>query len=152
MIDTHLVPVGDKKYHITTFPAIKGLNYLNKIKTIVGPALAMAVSGDDSEEDEIDVVSFSAAAKALVDGIDNNNVEQMIIDIVSNYVSDLNGQPLQFDMEFAGRYDLLFGLVKEILVLNYGSLFLGSGDSGSPLKNLMNNLDPSSKLSPSTQA
>jgi hypothetical protein len=30
---------------------------------------------------------------------------------------------INFDMEFAGKYDKLFNLVKEILEFNFGSVF-----------------------------
>ena len=139
MIKSELIKISDKSYHIQTFPARAGLNYLNKLKTMVGPALATMVSGE-AAEDELSSEGLSEAIEKLINGMDDQDFEKMVIEIIEKYVLDSNSQPIIFDSEFAHRYDLVFSLMKEILNLNFGSLFLGHGDSDSPLKGLMGTL------------
>jgi hypothetical protein len=137
MIEKNKVKVIDKEYFIVPFPARKGLNYLNKLKSIVGPALAKAFEGD-AEDDELNTGSFSEAVELLIKGMDDNDFEKFVVEIIENHVSNAEtNESIKFDLEFINRYDLVFGLMKEILKLNYGSLFLGDGDSDSPLKSLL---------------
>ena len=139
MIETKEVLVVDRTYHITLFPARAGLTYLNKLKSIVGPAFGKAFTGD-ADEGEVEVDSISNAIESLITKMDEHNFEEMVVKAITGSVTNEQRMELVFDSEFHGRYDLILGLMKEILVLNYGTLFLGHGDSDSPLKNLMANL------------
>ena len=137
-IETKKVKVAEKSYNITTFPARKGLTYLNQLKTIIGPALALAFAGGDLEEGEVDSQSFSLAIQTLINSMDSTDVEALIWNMIKDSVTTANLQEIpSIDDEFSGRYDLLVGIIKEIINTNYGSIFLGSGGSDSPLKNLM---------------
>jgi hypothetical protein len=117
------------------------LTYLNQLKTIVGPALALAFAGGDLEEGELDSSSFSIAIQALIDSMDKANVEALIWNMIKDSVTTEALQEIpSIDDEFSGRFDLLVGVIKEIIRINYGSIFLGFGDSDSPFQSLMPSL------------
>lgn len=118
-IGSHNVVVGDVTYVVTTFPAAKGLAYLKRLLKVVGPALAEIAGGD---EGGINADGLGKAAELLFDNLDKENLDQMIVDWVKNNVTK-GGQPVVFDMEFAQNYGALFTLVKEVIMLNYASVF-----------------------------
>lgn len=137
MIKNKTITAAGKDYQIQTFPGTKGLTILNKLKTIVGPAFALAMGSED-EASEVAANGLALAADSLIAAMDKEGVEALIIEIVKGYVHDANSQPIIFDTEFSGNFGALFVIIKEILTLNYGTIFLEIGDSGSNLKTLMN--------------
>lgn len=118
-ISSHEVQVGDETYVVNTFPATKGLMYLKRLLKVVGPAMAEMAG---SEEGQINSGGFGKAAEVLFDNLDKENLDQMVVDWVKNNVTK-NGQPVIFDNEFSQNYGALFTLIKEMINLNYGSVF-----------------------------
>lgn len=102
-------------YMITHFPAMRGTRVLKQLTTLIGPSFAALQAGGD----------LGAALNILFSNLDQN-VEQLIVELVSTCSKGSVG--INFDMEFAGEYDKLFLLVKEVVEFNFGSVFtlLGS--------------------------
>lgn len=136
MIKNKVITAGGKEYQIQAFMGIQGLAFLNKLKTIVGPSLALVMGGED--EDESISNPMAVATDALIGAMDKYDVQAMIMEIIENCVHDKAGQPLVFDIEFSANYGALLVIIKEVLTLNYGTIFLEIAGSGSPLKALTN--------------
>lgn len=110
------VTVKGTEYLLTHIPAIRGTRILKQIIKLVGPSFAQFQKEQD----------LSGAMTILFASLDEVGVEQLIIDLVAS--ANKGSVGINFDMEFAGEYDKLFNLVKEIVEFNFGSVFtlLGS--------------------------
>lgn len=111
------VNIGGTDYLMTHFPAMRGTRVLKQLTKILGPSLVeMQGDGDDK---------IGKAMNALFDNLDQG-VEQLIVELVSTCAK--GSMAINFDMEFAGEYDKLFLLVREVIEFNFGSVFtlLGS--------------------------
>lgn len=131
MQSTTELQIGDVEYKITTFPASKGLAYLQKLLKIVGPAIGeifanAAVSGTEAFELNIEDEALSAAIRELTVNMDKDNVAQLVEDMITAAVLK-NGQPLQFNQEFSGNYGAMIKIMGAIIKENYSSFF---GESG----------------------
>jgi len=129
---TELV-IGDVEYKITTFPAFKGLTYLQKLLKIVGPAIgeifSNASEGENGFELDIEQEALSTAIKELTANLDKGNVAQLVQDMIKASVLK-NGQPLQFDQEFSGNYGVMIKILGTIIKDNYASFFEDGGFGG----------------------
>lgn len=106
------VNIKGTDYLITHFPAMRGTRVLKQLTKVLGPSLvAMQGEGEDK---------IGAALQALFENLDQG-VEQLIVELVSTCSKGSVG--INFDMEFAGEYDKLFLLVKEVVEFNFGSVF-----------------------------
>lgn len=123
------------EYLIAQFGATKGLTYLKQITKLIGPSFSELFAGKDVKQDadgkfeEIPEAGLTKAVELLVDGMDKVDVEKLIKDLLSN--TTRNGREINFDFEFAGKYDVLFSLVMEVVKFNFGSVFTKSVLSGS---------------------
>lgn len=115
MIQQKTVSVMGTEYLLTQLPAIRGTRMLKRLIKLVGPAMATFQKEQD----------LSGAMMALFDNLDDN-VEALLVELVTS--ANRGSMVINFDNEFAGEYDRLFLLVKEIVEFNYGSVFslLGS--------------------------
>lgn len=104
-------------YMLTQLPAIRGVKVLKQLTKIVGPSVA-ALQGEGDK--------VKMALEALFDNLDGP-VEELIVALVQTATKA--NMPINFDMEFAGEYDKLFLLVKEIVEFNYGSVFTMFGSA-----------------------
>jgi len=132
-ISSHNVEVNGEIYTINTFTATKGMIYLKKLAKIIGPAFAeLAVDADENQQVEME--RLGKAASLFFDNFDKEGADKIIEEWVKGYVTK-NGQPIVYDMEFAGNYGALFYLVKEIINLNYKTVFQGGfgGMANNPL-------------------
>lgn len=109
------VTIMGTEYMITHFPAMRGTRVLKQLTKLIGPSFATLQGGGD----------LGTALNILFDNLDQN-VEQLIVELISTCSKGSVG--INFDMEFAGEYDKLFLLVKEVVDFNFGSVFtlLGS--------------------------
>lgn len=109
------VTILGTEYLLTHFPAMRGTRVLKQLTKLIGPSFATLQGGGD----------LGAALNILFDNLDQN-VEQLIVELVSTCSKGSVG--INFDMEFAGEYDKLFLLVKEVVEFNFGTVFtlLGS--------------------------
>lgn len=118
MIKQKTVNILGEDYLITQLPAIKGVRVLKQLTKIVGPSIAALQASD---EDKV-----KAALEALFDNLDGP-VEELLVALVQTATK--GNVAINFDMEFAGEYDRLFQLVKEIVEFNYGSVFTMFGSA-----------------------
>lgn len=115
------VTVKGTEYLLTHIPAIRGTRMLKQIIKLVGPSFAKFQQEQN----------LGGAMSVLFDNLDAAGVEQLIIDLVAS--ANKGSVGINFDMEFAGEYDKLYLLVKEIVEFNFGSVFtLFGSDSLSP--------------------
>lgn len=124
MIQQKEITLDGDTYMITQFPATKGIKILKQIVKLVGPSFAELSKASEGKA-EADVVSV--ALDKLFDNLDEVDVEALVKELVSG--ASKNSVSVNFDMEFAGKYEKLFKLVREIVEFNYGSVFtlVGSG-------------------------
>lgn len=115
MIEQKIVNVNGTDYMLTQFGGLQGLKLGKQLIKLIGPAFSSLQSEG----------GIAKALELLFDSLDDNT-EKLIVDLVSG--ASKNGVAINFNLEFAGQYDTLFLLVKEIVEFNYGSVFtlLGS--------------------------
>ncbi len=134
MQSTTELAIGDVEYKITTFPAFKGLTYLQKLLKIVGPAIGeifsnAAASGSEAFELDIEDEALSTAIRELTVNLDKENVAQLVQDMITSSVLK-GGQPIQFNQEFSGNYGAMVKIMGAIIKENYSSFFGESGLGG----------------------
>jgi len=125
------VTIGDVEYRVTTFPAFKGLTYLQKLLKIVGPAVGevfakAATSEDGAASFDIEDEALSLAIRELTTNLDRDNVAQLVQDMIKDAVTK-GGQVPNFNQEFSANYGALVKLLGVIVKENYSSFF---GESG----------------------
>lgn len=118
MIGQKTVNIKGDSFLLTHLPATKGIKVMKQIGKLSGPAI-----GAMTKE-----AGLMGALQALFDNIDSVDVESLIRELVNSASKGSVG--INFDMEFAGQYDKLYLLVKEIVEFNFGSVFtlIGSGE------------------------
>jgi hypothetical protein len=112
------IEVNGSEYLITQLGALKGTRVLKEITKLVGPAFAQMQKKDGDGESG----TIGDALGILFENLDNANIEGMIMEL-ANTVAKSNGSAINFDMEFAGEYDKLFLVLKEVAEFNFGSVF-----------------------------
>lgn len=112
MIEQKEVTIKGEKYLMTQFGGIKGVKLGKRVGRILLPILGVAFS-----EGEADMKSIITV---IVDNLDYLD-EQLIMELVGSVTK--NGVQIDFDKEFAGNYDTLFKLLKEVIEFNFNSLF-----------------------------
>lgn len=118
MIQQKTVTVMGTDYMLTHIPAIRGTRMLKRLVKLIGPSLAKFQDQQD----------LSGAMNVLFENLDDN-VEAMIVELVASATK--GSMAINFDSEFAGEYDKLALLVKEIVEFNYGSVFTLLGSDAS---------------------
>lgn len=122
------VTVGDITYTITTFPALKGLTYLQKLMKIFGPAIGQIISqaSEEATEVEVEEEALSKAIALMSENLDKDDVATLVKTMVVEAVT-ISGQPVPFDQQFSANYGALIKVITAILKENYSSFF---GESG----------------------
>lgn len=110
------VIINGETYLLTQLPGMTGLKLGKQLIKTLGPAFAV-LQGEDA--------SVGKALNILFENLDDN-AEALVIALVTS--ASKGSVAINFNSEFAGEYDKLFKLVKEIVEFNYGSVFqmLGS--------------------------
>lgn len=120
MLNQKTVNIDGEDFQLTTFPASRGLRILKDLTKLIGPSFAeWAKGGEDG---------MALAVNKLVENLDSVNVENLVKELVSG--ASKGSMSINFDMEFAGNYNKLFTLVREVIQLNYGSVFTILGSAG----------------------
>lgn len=134
-LETKQVVIKGKTYTASTLPAMRGLRLLTKIGKVAGPAMAAGLDAD-----------LTTAARALFDGLDENEVENIIKALLSTVtVTDERGNQRDvlagFDVEYsgAGLVDV-FEVVKFALETNFGPIGAALAAAAKPLQPA--NLEP----------
>jgi hypothetical protein len=110
------VIINGETYLLTQLPGMTGLKLGKQLIKTLGPAFAV-LQGEDA--------SVGKALNILFENLDDS-AEALVIALVTS--ASKGSVAINFNSEFAGEYDKLFMLVKEIVEFNYGSVFqmLGS--------------------------
>lgn len=111
-----VVTINGEDFQIALFPGSKGIRLLNKIRAIALPAIA-ELQKEEGSTDEV----VSAFIAKVMEGMDKVDVEALVKEIIT--AVSKNNIAINFDIEFAGEYDKLFLLVKEVVMFNFGSVF-----------------------------
>lgn len=110
-----IVKINDKAYLINAFKGIKGWSYLPRLTKYVFPLIGFMF---DEGRGEVEVMD---EAIKLLSGDNANEVINLIQDLVADVQVD--GSVIDFDFEFAQKYDTLILLVIEVIKLNYFDSF-----------------------------
>ncbi|ADF58214.1 putative structural protein [Pseudomonas phage vB_PaeS_B8] len=108
------------EYTINLLPATRGISVLKQLTSLLGPSLAKYQADHD----------FSGAMKELFDNIDKVPVENLIQNLMLTVFK--GSMAINFDTEFAGKYDLLYALTKDVIEFNFGSVFSLIGFAEAP--------------------
>ncbi len=121
-LDVHIDGVD---YKITQFLATKGLGIEVKLMKLLGPSF-MELQKASQDENAQEAV-LSAAITVLIEQFDKVDVVALIKELLSGVTKGT--ATINFDQEFAGRYGVIFDLVKEVLKFNFSDVFskLGLG-------------------------
>lgn len=119
MIEQKDVVVKGETYKLTQFPATTGLKLGKQLIKTLGPSFAELQKGGE--------FATVQALNTLFDNIDDN-AEALIIALTTS--ASKGSVAINFNMEFAGEYDKLFHLLKEIVEFNFGSVFQLLGSEG----------------------
>jgi hypothetical protein len=121
-LDVHIDGVD---YKITQFLATKGLGIEVKLMKLLGPSF-MELQKASQDENAQEAV-LSAAITVLIEQFDKVDVVALIKELLSGVTKGT--ATINFDQEFAGRYGVIFDLVKEVLKFNFADVFskLGLG-------------------------
>lgn len=123
IIEDKVVEIDNVEYRIQPFPAFKGLVILKKLTKILAPSMSTMFTEVDSQVMEMD--NLEKAVTQLVSNFDDDTVEVLIRDLIKSVTR--NGQPLAFDIEFMADYGRLLKLVKEVVMVNYSTVFQAGG-------------------------
>lgn len=118
------VTVGDEKYTITRFSAIKGLKFQKYLLKVFGAAWVEAEAGERPT-----IASILAKVIDNVEEIDEMVLAEMVC-------LSLDMQLQDFDFKFSGKTVTIFQLLKEIVFFNYEDLFTMLGMGEMELENL----------------
>lgn len=105
------VNIKGTDYLITQLPGSKGVVVMKQLTKLLGPSLAEAQESG----------SMAGAIDKLIENIDSVDVLVLLQNLMTT-VTKKNVQ-INFDLEFAGNYDGLFLLTKEVINLNFESVF-----------------------------
>lgn len=106
------IEIDNKIYTIDAFRGREGWKYLPKITKFVMPVINAVGGADNVNEDQ----ALSGLSELLA-GDSADEIFQLVQDLMSNV--SVEGQKVNFDREFAQRYDVLLKLTLEVLKLNY---------------------------------
>lgn len=113
------VNINGEDFLLTSIPAIGGTRILKQLVKLMGPSFAQFQKEQD----------LAGAMNLLFENLDSVGVEQLLVDLVSSATK--GSMAINFNVEFAGEYDKLYLLVKEIVEFNYGSVFTLFGSDAS---------------------
>ena len=122
-MSTRTTMIGDAEWSLNPFPATKGAGILKRLAKLFGQSFsAILESSDEESEGQIGVAK---AIGLLSDNLDKDDVVDLIKVMLSSVRK--NGQPIHFDNEFGGRYDVMFKVVLWVAQENFGSFFPDQG-------------------------
>ena len=122
-VSTVNVNIKGTEYSFNTFTGTKGLKYLKQIIKVIGPSLTTFFSNADSEG--VEAFALEKAVELLIDNLDVVDVEKLIIDLLKDVQKE--GVPVNFDLDFAANYKVMFLLLIEVVKANFGDFFQDGG-------------------------
>ena len=110
---------GRDDYLLSTIPASRGFALKVKLGKLLAPAFqAIETNVDAKGNAEVNIIP---AVVELCEKMDSHDVLPMVKELVAS--AGKGSGTINFDTEFAGEYDKLYLLLKEIIEFNFGSVF-----------------------------
>lgn len=117
MIKQKTVTIAGDEFLLTQFPATVGIRYQKKIAKVLLPSMAEILKNQENPEVNGAALAMEKLAENI-DLIDEELIKEMILRGATKGTATIN-----FDMEFAGEYNKLFDLLKEIIMFNFAGVF-----------------------------
>lgn len=114
MSNQKVFKVNDKVYLINAYKGFEGWSYLPRLTKYVFPFISFVFTEDKSSATDDDVVK---QMMNILTGDNAKEVERIVIEMVSSV--QIDGSKIDFDKEFAQKYDELILLFVEVIKLNY---------------------------------
>lgn len=116
------IELDGEKYIVSLYAATRGFKLLTKLAKYLGrPLVALGASGglDADITPELITSLFDASNELL----DENTLEKLVKEILDgvqiiDHKSNIN-RPINFDLDFRGRYSHLFKLLAQVLQFQY---------------------------------
>lgn len=127
MIETREIEIDGATYSVTQLPARRALRLQAKLMKLLGPAVSEIFIASAKNADTEDS-SIPKALKLLFDQLDEANFDILVMELLQGCRK--NNMELRaeiVDLEFAGKLNTLFMLLKFILEVNYGDFFQDGG-------------------------
>ena len=128
------VMIDGEEYTFCQLPPKRSLKLMTRIIKIVGAPLGAALNGTKSGQVDLKAVmeadiDLSLIVTALCDRLDENEVEAIIDELLSQVIHVGSGEvSKKFDAHFAGRLPHLFKVVGQALKVEYGDFLAAVPD------------------------
>ena len=110
--------IDGSEWSINPFTTTTGGSYLKRLLKVFGESYT-ALTTAESEE-----AAITLAMSKLIENIDKDDVISLIKAMLYDIQKD--GKKVNFDMEFARRYKVLFQVTKWVVQENFGDFFTGN--------------------------
>lgn len=107
-----IIDIGGRQYTIDAFRGREGWKYLPRITKFIMPIIE-ALGGAENIDEQIALSKFAG----LLDGDNADEIYNLVQELMSGV--SVEGRAVNFDTEFAQKYDVLLKLTLEVLKLNY---------------------------------
>lgn len=125
--------VNGNTYSVTPFNGREALKIKAILARMLGPFLGNALGGDPSKGIMDQSIDISKAVNALVDRLDENDVERLVMRLLAQ--TRRNGKEVGnsavFDEVYAANLSELYQALWRVLEANYGDFLALAGDIGS---------------------
>lgn len=118
-LETRTTEINGETWSCNPFMGTTGVGYLKRLFKVFGQSFSVLVSQEDGE------VGMGRAIDLLVENLDKDDVVDLVKKLCSGVMKD--GKVINFDTEFAARYDVLIKVVTFVVKENFGSFFQNSG-------------------------
>jgi len=132
MVKTETKTIDGHEITVTQYTAREGLAIFTKLGKLLSPALNELYKVDDlTKIDTEGAGNILPALSVVLNGLSETEFTPFILRILrSTFIDKKNVTEEIFDMEFAGKYTLLFKVVGFALEVNFKDFF-GAGGIGS---------------------
>lgn len=127
MIETKEIEINGDIYSVTQLPARRALVLQAKLVKMLGASAAQMFVASGLDDDKAGE-AIPKALSLLMEQIDDKTFDKFVLDIlvgVRKNGTELN--PALFDMEFAGKLNTVFLLMKFVLEVNFSDFFQEGG-------------------------
>jgi hypothetical protein len=128
------VMIDGQQYTFCQLPPKRSLKLMTRIIRIIGAPLGAALNNVKSGQVDIRAmmnadIDFSVIVSALCDRLDENEVESIVDELLSQVLHAGKGEvSKQFDALFGGRLPHLFKVLAQALKVEYGDFLAGMPD------------------------
>ena len=118
-LESRTLIIGESTWTCNPFMGTTGVGYLKRLFKIFGQSFSVLIEQEDGEG------GLGKAINLLTENLDKDDVVDLVKKLVASTTKD--GKPVNFDTEFAARYDVLLKVVSFVVKENFGSFFQNSG-------------------------